>query len=108
MASPVTRSGIYMRVSKDDGSQDTDNQLLVLKEEIEHAGEELVEVYVDYESGTRGRRERAEFDRMFKDAERRRFDLLCVDADATGMARERSPMKLRISSNGPYRQAVEE
>ena len=73
---PTTRSAIYMRVSKDDGSQDPDNQLLVLRQEIERAGEELVEVYVDRESGTRGRRERAEFDRMFRDAERRRFNLL--------------------------------
>ena len=73
---PVTRSAIYMRVSKDDGSQDPDNQLLVLRQEIERAGEELVEVYVDRETGTKGRRERTDFDRMFKDAERRRFDLL--------------------------------
>ena len=74
--STKTKSGIYMRVSKDDGSQDPENQLMVIKEEIEKTGEELVDVYVDYESGTRGRRERAEFDRMFHDAERRRFNLL--------------------------------
>ena len=72
----TTRSAVYMRVSKDDGSQDPDNQLLVIRDEIERSGEELVDVYVDYESGTRGRRERAEFDRMFQDAERRRFNLL--------------------------------
>ena len=71
-----TRSAIYMRVSKDDGSQETDNQLLVLREEIQRAGEQLVEVYVDRETGTKGRRERSDFDRMFQDAERRRFDLL--------------------------------
>lgn len=71
-----TRSAIYMRVSKDDGSQETDNQLLVLREEIERDGEELVEVYVDRETGTKGRRERTDFDRMFRDAERRSFDLL--------------------------------
>ena len=72
----TTRSAIYMRVSKDDGSQDPDNQLLVLKGEIERAGEELVEVYVDRETGTRGRRERTDFNRMFADAEKRRFSLL--------------------------------
>ena len=76
MAEPMTRSAIYMRVSKDDGSQDPDNQLLVLREEIERAGEKLVEVYVDRETGTKGRRERSDFDRMFGDAERRRFNLL--------------------------------
>ena len=72
----TTRSAIYMRVSKDDGSQETDNQLLVLREEIERDGEQLVEVYVDRETGTKGRRERSDFDRMFRDVERRRFDLL--------------------------------
>lgn len=73
----ATRSAIYMRVSKDDGSQETDNQLLVLENEIEHAdSERLVEVYIDRETGTKGRRERTDFDRMFRDAERRRFDLL--------------------------------
>lgn len=73
-----TKSAIYMRVSKDDGSQETDNQLLVLKEEVERAkpGEELVEVYLDRETGTKGRRERSDFNRMFADAERRRFNLL--------------------------------
>lgn len=71
-----TKSAIYMRVSKDDGSQETDNQLLVLEEEIERAGEKLVEIYIDRETGTKGRRERSDFDRMFRDAERRRFDLL--------------------------------
>lgn len=72
----TTRSAIYMRVSKDDGSQDPDNQLLVLREEIKRDGEELVEVYVDRETGTKGRRERSDFDRMFRNAERRQFDLL--------------------------------
>ena len=72
----VTRSAIYMRVSKDDGSQDPENQLLVLREEIERSGEELVEVYVDRETGTRGRKERTDFNRMFRDAEKRRFNLL--------------------------------
>lgn len=72
----ATRSAIYMWVSKDDDSQETDNQLLILEEEIERVGEELVEVYLDRETGTKGRRERSDFDRMFRDAERRRFDLL--------------------------------
>ena len=76
------KSAIYMRVSKDDGSQETDNQLLVLQEEVERANtgaephEELVEIYLDRETGTKGRRERSDFDRMFQDAERRRFELL--------------------------------
>lgn len=40
------------------------------------SGEELVEIYADRETGTSGRRERSDFNRMFKDAERRRFNLL--------------------------------
>lgn len=72
-----TRVAIYLRVSKDDGSQDTDNQLLQLREFCERwEGHELVAEYVDRESGTRGRRERRVFDRMFVDAARRRFDVL--------------------------------
>lgn len=73
-----TKSAIYMRVSKDDGSQESDNQLLILQEEVERAkpNEELVEIYLDRETGTKGRRERSDFDRMFRDAERRRFNLL--------------------------------
>ncbi len=71
-----TRSAIYMRVSKDDGSQEPENQPLVLKEYIERSGEELVDIYVDRETGTKGRRERSDFDRMFGNAERRRFELL--------------------------------
>jgi DNA invertase Pin-like site-specific DNA recombinase len=67
----------YLRVSKDDGSQETDNQLFQLREFCERwDGHELVAEYVDKESGTRGRRERKDFDRMFADAAHRRFDVL--------------------------------
>ncbi len=72
-----TRVAIYLRVSKDDGSQETDNQLIQLREFCERwEGHELVAEYVDRESGTRGRRERKNFDRMFADAARNRFDVL--------------------------------
>src|SRR5918995_3857891 len=73
----TTRVAIYLRVSKDDGSQETDNQLFQLREFCERwEGHELVAEYADWESGTRGRRERKDFDRMFADAARRRFDVL--------------------------------
>jgi hypothetical protein len=68
MSRKPQRVAIYLRVSKDDGSQETDNQ--------RWEGHELVAEYVDRESGTRGRRERKDFDRMFADAARRRFDVL--------------------------------
>ena len=72
-----TRVATYPRVSKDDGSQETGNQLLQLKEFCERwDGHELFAEYVDRESGTRGRRERKDFDRMFADVARHRFDVL--------------------------------
>jgi mannose-6-phosphate isomerase-like protein (cupin superfamily) len=75
VATKPIRVAIYLRVSKDDGSQETDNQLLQLRDFCESwDGHELVAEYVDRESGTRGRRERRDFDRMFADAARRRFE----------------------------------
>jgi DNA invertase Pin-like site-specific DNA recombinase len=77
MPTKPVRVAIYLRVSRDDGSQETDNQLLQLREFCERwEGHELVAEYVDRESGARGRRERRGFDRMFADAARRRFDVL--------------------------------
>ena len=76
-AEQATRVAIYLRVSKDDGSRETDNQLLQLRWFCEGwEGHELVAEYVDRESGTRGRRERKDFDRMFADAAHRRFDVV--------------------------------
>jgi DNA invertase Pin-like site-specific DNA recombinase len=75
MATRSQRVAIYLRVSKED--QDPDNQLIQLREFCERwEGHELVAEYVDHESGTRGRRERKDFDKMFADAARRRFDVL--------------------------------
>jgi len=83
-----TRVAIYLRVSKDDGSQDTDNQLLQLREFCERwEGHELVAEYVDHESGTRGMRERRDLDRMFVDVARRRFNVLLFWAP-DGFSRE--------------------
>ena len=77
MPSKPQRVAIYLRVSKDDGCQQTDNQLIQLRGFCEEwEGHGLVAEYVDRESGTRGRRERRDFDRLFADAARRRFDVL--------------------------------
>ena len=54
MSPKPQRVAIYLRVSKDDGSQETDNQLLQLREFCDRwEGHELVAEYVDRESGTR-------------------------------------------------------
>jgi DNA invertase Pin-like site-specific DNA recombinase len=75
MSPKPRRVALYLRVSTDE--QDPENQLIQLREFCERwEGHELVAEYVDRESGTRGRRERKEFDRMFADAARRRFDVV--------------------------------
>jgi DNA invertase Pin-like site-specific DNA recombinase len=69
------RVATYYRVSREE--QDPENQLIQLREFCERWDDHrLVAEYVDRESGTRGRRERKDFDRMFADAARRRFDVL--------------------------------
>src|SRR6516225_11344642 len=62
--------------------QDTDNQLLQLREWCASAGHEIVDEYVDRISGAKGKDKRPEFARMFDDAHKRRFDIvLCWALD---------------------------
>jgi DNA invertase Pin-like site-specific DNA recombinase len=64
--------GIYARVSTD--KQDTENQLVQLREFATQQGWQIVREYTDYESGSKS--DRTEFQRMFADASRRKFDLV--------------------------------
>jgi len=69
------RAVIYTRVSTD--GQTTDNQLLELKKAAAQAGWEIVGIYEDKGiSGSKGRDERPGFDRLCKDATRRKFDVV--------------------------------
>jgi DNA invertase Pin-like site-specific DNA recombinase len=90
----MVRVAIYARVStngkngngdEDSGRrhyQDTDNQLLQLREWCASAGHEIVDEYVDRISGAKGKDKRPEFARMFDDAHKRRFDIvLCWALD---------------------------
>lgn len=61
---------IYVRVSKREG-QDTENQLAQLREYCKRQGWQATE-YVDRKSGKTGERE--EFQRLFVDASKRKFD----------------------------------
>lgn len=71
------RVAIYARVSTDD--QTTDNQLLELRAWAEHAGHSVVAEYVDNGiSGAKGREGRPQFDKLLKDAVRRKFDLVAA------------------------------
>lgn len=63
---------IYARVSTD--KQDNENQLVQLREFAARQGWTVFAEYVDRESGAKS--DRAEFQRMFADASKRKFDLL--------------------------------
>jgi len=66
------RIAIYGRVSTD--KQDTENQLIQLREFAPTQGWQIVREYVDVESGSKS--DRPEFQRMFRDASQRKFDLV--------------------------------
>jgi DNA invertase Pin-like site-specific DNA recombinase len=63
---------LYLRVSTD--RQETENQALQLRDFAPKQGWQIVREYVDYESASKG--DRPEFQRMFKDASQRKFDLV--------------------------------
>jgi len=69
------RAAIYLRVSTD--GQTTENQRLELVAVAERSGWEVVEIYEDAGiSGAKGRDRRPAFDRLTKDATRRKFDVV--------------------------------
>jgi DNA invertase Pin-like site-specific DNA recombinase len=69
------RAAIYARVSTD--GQTTENQTAALKEVATRRGWDIVEVYIDHGiSGAKGRDKRPAFDRMLKEASRRKFDVV--------------------------------
>lgn len=69
------RAAIYLRVSTRE--QSTAAQRAALEAVATRAGWQVVEIYEDAGfSGTKGRDQRPAFDRMLKDATRRRFDVV--------------------------------
>ncbi|HTR34924.1 MAG TPA: recombinase family protein [Bryobacteraceae bacterium] len=70
----IEKVALYARVSTKDGRQDTENQLLALREYCQKQGWKIVAKYVDHESG--GHSRRPQFQEMFKDARARKFDLV--------------------------------
>ncbi|HXW57744.1 MAG TPA: recombinase family protein [Candidatus Cybelea sp.] len=69
---PAVRVALYLRVSTDE--QETENQAIQLREFAAKQGWQIVREYCDYESGSRS--DRAEFQRMFDDASRRKVDMV--------------------------------
>jgi DNA invertase Pin-like site-specific DNA recombinase len=70
----IERVALYARVSTRDGRQDTENQLIQLREYCEKQGWQIAAEYVDHDSGGHSRRKH--FQELFADARARRFDLL--------------------------------
>jgi DNA invertase Pin-like site-specific DNA recombinase len=70
------RAALYCRVSTKDKGQDTDNQLLMLREYCARQSWTIAEEYIDHESAKTG--DRAAFKRLFADASRRQFDVVLV------------------------------
>ncbi len=67
---------LYCRVSKNDESQDPQNQLVPLRDYAKALGGEVVQEYIDLASGGSG--DRVNFLKMFDDADKRKFDLVLV------------------------------
>jgi predicted site-specific integrase-resolvase len=66
---------VAARVSTKDRGQDTENQLRQLRQFAGTQGWAISQEYVDQTVGKRGDRE--QFQKMFSDASRREFDVLC-------------------------------
>jgi DNA invertase Pin-like site-specific DNA recombinase len=65
---------IYARISTSNKGQNADNQINVLKEYCEKMNYDVVHVYKDEVSG--GTSDRPAFKQLFKDASKRKFDLV--------------------------------
>jgi DNA invertase Pin-like site-specific DNA recombinase len=70
----IEKVALYARVSTKDGRQDTENQLIALREYCAKQGWEIAGEYVDHETG--GHSRRPHFQRMFSDARASKFDLV--------------------------------
>src|SRR5215469_10319183 len=68
------RIALYARVSKRDSKQDTENQLAQLREFAQAQNWTIVHEYVDRATGKHSDRE--QFQRLFEDASKRKFDLV--------------------------------
>jgi DNA invertase Pin-like site-specific DNA recombinase len=74
LPSKIDKVALYARVSTKDGRQETDNQLIALRDYCAKQRWEIMAEYVDHETG--GTSKRPEFQRMFADARLRKFDLV--------------------------------
>ena len=71
------KAAIYARVSTDDKGQETENQLISLREYCKSHNYEIYKEYSENVSGT-GKKKRPKFEEMIEDARKRKFDVLLV------------------------------
>lgn len=100
---------IYARVSKNDESQDPQNQLTPLRDYAKALGGEVIGEYIDLSSG--GNSDREHFLKMLEDADKRKFDLVLVWA-LDRLSREGIPNTLaymeRMRRNGVALKSLQE
>jgi DNA invertase Pin-like site-specific DNA recombinase len=72
----MKRAAVYARISTDDGRQNLESQLGVVRDHAKRAGLEITKEYLDQTSGTTTKR--PGLDALLKDAHGRRFDLVLV------------------------------
>jgi DNA invertase Pin-like site-specific DNA recombinase len=70
----MMRCALYARVSTRDKGQDTENQLRQLREFADRQGWQIINEFVDRETGAKS--DRPEFQAMFQAASQRKFDVL--------------------------------
>lgn len=71
---PGLRVALYARVSKDDGKMEVGNQLHELREFCARSGWMVSGEYIDKVTGSHS--DRPQFNRLFEDASKRKFDLV--------------------------------
>jgi hypothetical protein len=91
----MTRAAFYVRVSTE--SQSLENQLQALQAVADKRGWQVADTYTDFAvSGAKGRLQRPGLDRLCKDAQRGKFDLV-AGSDDCGQRSERSRAPFRRS-----------
>ena len=72
----MKRAVLYARVSTTNHGQDTENQLIVLREVCQRNGWTLVKEFSDEMSGSKGREDRTGFDALLKGMTRGEYDVV--------------------------------
>jgi len=105
----IAKVALYARVSTKDGRQETENQMLQLRDYCGKQGWAIVAEYVDHESG--GHSRRPHFQQMFKDAQAGKFDLLLfwsLDRLSREGAAETLNHLNRLTAAGVYWRSLQE